>query len=1047
MSDTWSGSSSTSWFTAGNWNTGKVPTISATGTQSVVINGSSGDQPVIPATETEITVNQTVNSNGTAEYTSLTETQIGGESITLSNGADLTIQGDALGIFYGDPGTITAAGGTLSGLHGATSTIASYDSHMSVVAIGNDTLTVETINENFGLISIGNGNTLTIYNTYGNGANAQDFHGLINYGLITVAAGGDLNIASADTAGSTVANFYNAGWIDVDGGTLSISSSVLDGANTIAGSGTADGYIEIGAGGDAILAGSVASGEEVLFTDSASNTLQITAGTLFSGTVGNFGSGDTIIVNGFTSTSNVTIATVGGETELVTANGSMMTTITLAGSISSNFATGTTASGEEFITAGKGYTFSTTGTGAFETAANFIGDVAPGDTLSYLDIVTIKAGNASVSSAGVADGGLITVASGAAFVDTKSLSGTGMLAVGTGGTATLTGGASVSTIVDNGALVIAGNLSSAISGTGTVSIASGTNATLSGTDSVTTLADSGTLTITGRLTDSNSINGTGTLVVAAGGTASLAGNTTLGSINDYGTIVLGGTATTVNMEGASGSVVEFTKATNAVPLVSFGTGDEIILSPTALAALPAGDGYKLTYNNGTLVVSETTSSGHAVKGASDTILVTGGTTALAAASFEVLNAASGIAIELTSSIPSQNFDFSIASGTTGSFESGANFIGGVAPGDTLVSGETVTIGSGTASVSTTGVTDNGRITVASGAGFIDNDSLTGTGTLVVGPGATARLGGSVALGAILDSGTIDITGAGPVSAINMEGNNANSVADFTGTDVTGGTLNTAITNLGFGDTVVLGASAFTVTSGDALTETYNNGQITVTDLTKHTSVTVNLGVTTGDPTSWLKVSDTSGQLTITLCFYPGTALATPAGETKVEDIKAGDLLMTANGAKPVRWIGQSHIHTGFADPLRSLPIRIRQGALGAGLPMRDLLLSPDHAICIGGILVQASALVNGSSIIREYDVPEQFTYYHVELDSHELLLAEGVEAESFVDNVDRMHFHNWDDRVAPETAIAEMNLPRAKSMRQLPQAIRGRLGISLVAVA
>jgi len=80
-------------------------------------------------------------------------------------------------------------------------------------------------------------------------------------------------------------------------------------------------------------------------------------------------------------------------------------------------------------------------------------------------------------------------------------------------------------------------------------------------------------------------------------------------------------------------------------------------------------------------------------------------------------------------------------------------------------------------------------------------------------------------------------------------------------------------------------------------------------------------------------------------------------------------------------------------------------------------------------------------------VPEQFTYYHVELDSHELLLAEGVEAESFVDNVDRMHFHNWDERTAPETAIAEMDLPRAKSARQVPMAIRHRLGLNQIAVA
>lgn len=178
-----------------------------------------------------------------------------------------------------------------------------------------------------------------------------------------------------------------------------------------------------------------------------------------------------------------------------------------------------------------------------------------------------------------------------------------------------------------------------------------------------------------------------------------------------------------------------------------------------------------------------------------------------------------------------------------------------------------------------------------------------------------------------------------------------------------------------------------------------------------------------------------------MCFYPGTAIATPAGDVAVEDLRAGDLVLTANGPLPLRWIGQSHVARRFADPLRSLPIRIRQSALGEGLPRRDLLVSPDHALFLEGVLVHASALVNGESIIREANVPETFTYYHVELASHELLLAEGVQAESFVDNVDRMHFHNWDEREAPEAAIEEMPYPRAKSARQLPGVIRRRLGM------
>jgi hypothetical protein len=172
------------------------------------------------------------------------------------------------------------------------------------------------------------------------------------------------------------------------------------------------------------------------------------------------------------------------------------------------------------------------------------------------------------------------------------------------------------------------------------------------------------------------------------------------------------------------------------------------------------------------------------------------------------------------------------------------------------------------------------------------------------------------------------------------------------------------------------------------------------------------------------------------CFLANTRIATPAGEALVEDLRAGDLVNTANGVKPVRWIGQSHVSARFTDPLRTLPVRIMAGALGDGLPVRDLLVSPDHAMFIGGILAHAGALVNGVSIIRETVMPETFIYYHIELATHELLFAEGALVESFVDNVDRMHFHNWDARDTPTESIQEMTYPRAKGYRQLPDAVR-----------
>ena len=142
-------------------------------------------------------------------------------------------------------------------------------------------------------------------------------------------------------------------------------------------------------------------------------------------------------------------------------------------------------------------------------------------------------------------------------------------------------------------------------------------------------------------------------------------------------------------------------------------------------------------------------------------------------------------------------------------------------------------------------------------------------------------------------------------------------------------------------------------------------------------------------------------------------------------------------------MGRQTVSTRFADPLRALPVRIAAGALGEALPARDLLVSPCHALLVDGVLAQAGALVNGATVRREAAaaVPEVFTYWHLELADHALVLAEGVPAETFVDNVARLAFDNWDEHEAAgsEAPIAEMALPRAKSARQLPTATRRRL--------
>ena len=131
-----------------------------------------------------------------------------------------------------------------------------------------------------------------------------------------------------------------------------------------------------------------------------------------------------------------------------------------------------------------------------------------------------------------------------------------------------------------------------------------------------------------------------------------------------------------------------------------------------------------------------------------------------------------------------------------------------------------------------------------------------------------------------------------------------------------------------------------------------------------------------------------------------------------------------------------------------MPVRFSAGSLGDGLPHSALTVTADHAILVDGILCQAEALVNGATITRVplSEFGERFEVYHVETERHELILANGVPTETFVDNAARKAFDNYAEFEAlygacpPE--MAELPHPRASNARHLPERIKIRFGIS-----
>jgi Hint domain len=156
-------------------------------------------------------------------------------------------------------------------------------------------------------------------------------------------------------------------------------------------------------------------------------------------------------------------------------------------------------------------------------------------------------------------------------------------------------------------------------------------------------------------------------------------------------------------------------------------------------------------------------------------------------------------------------------------------------------------------------------------------------------------------------------------------------------------------------------------------------------------------------------NSSSGLVTIDLeppCFLRGTHILTPAGEVPVETLRAGDLVTTVSGAhRPLRWIGFGRTLVTPRNRDRATPVVVRRHALGEFLPRHDLYITRGHSLYLEGVLIPVEELINHRTIawVEEARVVE---YYHLELDSHDVVLAEGVAAESYREDGNSPQFQN-----------------------------------------
>ncbi len=189
-------------------------------------------------------------------------------------------------------------------------------------------------------------------------------------------------------------------------------------------------------------------------------------------------------------------------------------------------------------------------------------------------------------------------------------------------------------------------------------------------------------------------------------------------------------------------------------------------------------------------------------------------------------------------------------------------------------------------------------------------------------------------------------------------------------------------------------------------------------------VTYDIQVVNVTPTNAPDTSDPTAIIDVP-CFVSRTLITTPSGPKPIESLSAGDLVCTADhGDQPIRWIGACQLdQAALAAKPKLRPIRIEAGALGSGLPRRDLLVSPQHRMLVRSpiatrmfdaaeVLVPAHMLTELPGIDCE-DTARKVTYYHMLFDRHEVVFAEGAPSESLFTGPQAM-------RSLPSAARAEI---------------------------
>jgi hypothetical protein len=924
---------------------------------------------------------------------------------TLTLGADTTVDLSGSNDYLYDSitnlGSVGVTGGTA--YFADNSTGSTFDNQGSV-SVDNGMLNVyNSTFSNEGSVEVGNGGLLSIYTasfsntgtiTVGSGGALQLYSPLADAGTIVVGSGGTLDLQEdfvlSDLVGSGItiepgATLEISGSLDLGGGVLDLAPSGAFGNVVLSGGTIADGTIFVDGGNFSLIGSDTFDGityqgeldlaDSVYLTVLDGLTVESAAGTL-----------PGMIVFGDTSSLNISGGlTVGAPGDVGSIQMENSSDYIYFGDSETLDNAAVTISGDSDVLDATYYTL----TLGSDTTVDLSGSQDYlYDSITNLGSVGVSGGTAYFAdnyTASIFDNqGSVSVNNGTLNVYNSSVINEGRVDVGS-----------------NGLLAI---YSTSYTNTGTIIVESG--GTLDPQDYVT-LSD---------------IEG-GSVTIEPGGTLEISGTLDL----QGGTLDIAATGVFSNLVLTGGGTIENGTIVPDGGMISLsgGTLDNI----TYLGELDIPDFASLAFANGLTVESSTGAPpGTIVFGYGSSLTVSGGLTV-------------GAPRE-AGSIRMENTNDYMYFGDSGTLDNATVTISGYsdvldATDYTLTLGADTTVDlSGSFDELDGSITNLGSIGVTGGSAYFTDDSTASTfdnqGSLIVGNGALYVYNGtfsnegqvSIGSGGYLDvqAGTFTSTTAfvihsggtleiAPATAVAITYNDPALVildnpATYTGT----------IAGLSVGDQLQL--------NGQDVTHASISGGVLTADLQGGGTLTFNADPALNGTTFGISQgSDGAYQDLLTAeipCFLPGTHIRTTRGEVMVQDLAVGDTVITHSGRhRPLCWIGKGRSLAVRGRRSAATPLIVRKGALADNVPNRDLRITKGHSLFLDDVLIPVEFLVNHRSILWD-DVTREVEVYHLELDEHDILIANGAAAESYRDDGNRWLFQNansgWDQPAKPPCA-------------------------------